>query len=75
MNSQFCPHSDIHVCLPSQFKCSRPSRCIPGILRCNGQNNCGQGEDEKDCRKSSPISLINSKIECFDIYIMHEAVF
>lgn len=42
---------DIHVCLPSQFKCSHPSRCIPGIFRCNGQNNCGQGEDEKDCRE------------------------
>lgn len=42
---------DIHVCLPSQFKCSHPSRCIPGIFRCNGQDNCGEGEDEKDCRE------------------------
>ncbi|CAB1353952.1 unnamed protein product, partial [Coregonus sp. 'balchen'] len=40
---------DIHVCLPSQFKCSHPSRCIPGIFRCNGQDNCGEGEDEMDC--------------------------
>uniref|UniRef100_A0A4W5QI25 LDL receptor related protein 1 n=1 Tax=Hucho hucho TaxID=62062 RepID=A0A4W5QI25_9TELE len=40
---------DIHVCLPSQFKCSHPSHCIPGIFRCNGQDNCGEGEDEKDC--------------------------
>eukprot|EP00063_Salmo_salar_P064297 XP_014039132.1 PREDICTED: low-density lipoprotein receptor-related protein 1-like [Salmo salar] len=40
---------DIHVCLPSQFKCSHPSRCIPGIFRCNGQDNCGEGEDETDC--------------------------
>lgn len=44
-----CP--DIHVCLPSQFKCTHPSRCIPGIFRCNGQDNCGEGEDEKDCRE------------------------
>lgn len=44
---------DIHVCLPSQFKCTHPSRCIPGIFRCNGQDNCGEGEDEKDCRKSN----------------------
>lgn len=43
--------TDIHVCLPSQFKCSHPSRCIPGIFRCNGQDNCGEGEDEKDCRE------------------------
>ncbi|TNM89007.1 hypothetical protein fugu_005261 [Takifugu bimaculatus] len=40
---------DIHVCLPSQFKCTSPSRCIPGIFRCNGQDNCGEGEDEMDC--------------------------
>ncbi|XP_045081182.1 low-density lipoprotein receptor-related protein 1-like [Coregonus clupeaformis] len=40
---------DIHVCLPSQFKCRHPSRCIPGIFRCNGQDNCGEGEDEIDC--------------------------
>uniref|UniRef100_A0A8C7J5Z5 LDL receptor related protein 1 n=1 Tax=Oncorhynchus kisutch TaxID=8019 RepID=A0A8C7J5Z5_ONCKI len=32
-----------------QFKCSHPSRCIPGIFRCNGQDNCGEGEDETDC--------------------------
>lgn len=44
-------NADIHVCLPSQFKCSHPSRCIPGIFRCNGQDNCGEGEDEKDCRE------------------------
>lgn len=43
--------ADIHVCLPSQFKCSHPSRCIPGIFRCNGQDNCGDGEDERDCRE------------------------
>lgn len=45
------PFPDIHVCLPSQFKCTNTNRCIPGIFRCNGQDNCGDGEDEKDCRK------------------------
>ncbi|KAG8452515.1 hypothetical protein GDO86_004341 [Hymenochirus boettgeri] len=40
---------DIHVCLPSQFKCTNTNRCIPGIFRCNGQDNCGDGDDEKDC--------------------------
>lgn len=43
--------TDIHVCLPSQFKCTNTNRCIPGIFRCNGQDNCGDGEDERDCRK------------------------
>uniref|UniRef100_A0A8D2LBK3 Prolow-density lipoprotein receptor-related protein 1 n=1 Tax=Varanus komodoensis TaxID=61221 RepID=A0A8D2LBK3_VARKO len=40
---------EVHVCLPSQFKCTNTNRCIPGIFRCNGQDNCGDGEDEKDC--------------------------
>ncbi|XP_072105063.1 low-density lipoprotein receptor-related protein 1-like [Mobula birostris] len=40
---------EIHVCLPSQFKCSTANRCIPAIFRCNGQDNCGDGEDERDC--------------------------
>lgn len=44
------PTPDIHVCLPSQFKCTNTNRCIPGIFRCNGQDNCGDGEDERDCR-------------------------
>lgn len=44
------PLPDIHVCLPSQFKCTNTNRCIPGIFRCNGQDNCGDGEDERDCR-------------------------
>lgn len=43
--------TDIHVCLPSQFKCTNTNRCIPGIFRCNGQDNCGDGEDERDCRE------------------------
>lgn len=50
--------ADIHVCLPSQFKCSHPSRCIPGIFRCNGQDNCGEGEDEKDCREWRPALVL-----------------
>lgn len=45
------PATDIHVCLPSQFKCTNTNRCIPGIFRCNGQDNCGDGEDERDCRE------------------------
>ena len=51
--------ADIHVCLPSQFKCTHPSRCIPGIFRCNGQDNCGEGEDEKDCREcAAPLTSL-----------------
>ena len=34
------------------FKCTKNKKCIPVNLRCNGQDDCGDEEDEKDCRKS-----------------------
>lgn len=43
---------DTYVCLPGQFKCTKNQKCIPINLRCNGQDNCGDEEDERDCRKS-----------------------
>lgn len=43
---------DTHVCLAGQFKCTKNKKCIPVNLRCNGQDDCGDEEDEKDCRKS-----------------------
>ncbi|EGW13731.1 Low-density lipoprotein receptor-related protein 1B [Cricetulus griseus] len=47
--------SDIktHVCLPGQFKCTKNQKCIPVNLRCNGQDDCGDEEDERDCPENS----------------------
>jgi len=39
------------VCLSGQFKCTKNQKCIPINLRCNGQDDCGDEEDERDCRK------------------------
>uniref|UniRef100_A0A803TYI2 Uncharacterized protein n=1 Tax=Anolis carolinensis TaxID=28377 RepID=A0A803TYI2_ANOCA len=58
------PLTEVHVCLPSQFKCTNTNRCIPGIFRCNGQDNCGDGEDEKDCRKSSEVTCAPNQFQC-----------
>lgn len=63
------PFPDIHVCLPSQFKCTNTNRCIPGIFRCNGQDNCGDGEDEKDCRKWGTIKHVRDE-ECARLGVM-----
>lgn len=43
--------SETYICLSGQFKCTRKQKCIPLNLRCNGQDDCGDGEDETDCRK------------------------
>lgn len=45
------PFADTYICLSGQFKCTRKQKCIPLNLRCNGQDDCGDGEDETDCRK------------------------
>lgn len=44
--------SETYICLSGQFKCTRKQKCIPLNLRCNGQDDCGDGEDETDCRKA-----------------------
>lgn len=45
--------SETYICLSGQFKCTRKQKCIPLNLRCNGQDDCGDGEDETDCRKTA----------------------
>ena len=37
-------------CGPGQFKCS-PFECIDENLKCNGSDNCSNGEDEQNCGK------------------------
>lgn len=48
----FLAFSETYICLSGQFKCTRKQKCIPLNLRCNGQDDCGDGEDETDCRKT-----------------------
>lgn len=36
------------ICAPNEFKC-RNDKCIPRELRCNGNDDCGDGSDELYC--------------------------
>lgn len=42
-------------CTGEQFRCSDTNKCIPMILRCNGNKDCDFGEDESDCERKSEI--------------------
>lgn len=59
-----CPFSPLetYICLASQFKCNRKQKCIPLNLRCNGQDDCGDGEDETDCRESFQFIVLQMSI-------------
>ena len=37
--------------MDSQFKCSSPPVCIPMSHRCNGQIDCADKSDERNCRE------------------------
>ena len=42
---------DATQCQAHQFMCDN-QRCVPLTWKCDHDNDCGDGSDEKDCRKS-----------------------
>ena len=38
-------------CDPSEFMCVGTGICAQKIWRCDGDDDCGNGYDERDCRK------------------------
>ena len=47
-----CPHS--------QFQCTN-SQCIPGVLQCDGVNDCADKTDEANCRKCNVYCYVSSE--------------
>ena len=39
-------------CKLYQFKCKSVNRCISNIQLCDGENDCSDGSDERNCSKS-----------------------
>lgn len=49
-----CPFSTkllFSECSTAQFMCVSDHKCISVALRCNGDANCADSSDEKDCCK------------------------
>jgi len=44
------------VCLANQFMCDNGARCIPLEWQCDGQSECDDGADEKDCETNTCLS-------------------
>ena len=48
------------MCSTSQFEC-RPGICIPQSWTCDGEADCTNGIDEKDC-KDGELTCVKSEI-------------
>ncbi|KAJ8266258.1 hypothetical protein GJAV_G00128370 [Gymnothorax javanicus] len=52
-------------CSRGQFRCHRPSTCIPDWQHCDGHSHCPDGSDESGCPTSGPLSCFNGTL-CSD---------
>ncbi|XP_026840432.1 low-density lipoprotein receptor isoform X5 [Drosophila persimilis] len=50
------------TCRPDQFQCGDRS-CIAGHLNCNGEKDCADGSDERDCGLATPPRECNATTE------------
>lgn len=52
-----------HTCLPDRFRCSN-SKCIPVVLLCDGNDDCGDNSDEN--KRNCPNRCKDGSFQCAD---------
>ena len=72
MANDVCISGDKNMtCNLKDFKCENQTRCIPGNWRCDGQPDCEDASDEKNCDKKIvcdyPSKLCPNTSECMSL--------
>lgn len=51
---------DLGGCRSNEFQCATSKRCISESLKCNQEENCDDGSDEKNCKSVTGLRLFEN---------------
>ncbi|CAH1267767.1 RXFP1 [Branchiostoma lanceolatum] len=64
--SAYDPEAILHcrepsLCPSGEFHCGNLTKCVPQELQCDGQDDCGNNEDEMFCDDNTPAEVFDEK--------------
>lgn len=68
--------SCIFVFTAGEFQCSSTKQCIPNSWRCDGEHDCSDSSDEKNCKNKScePWQFQVKELDCLKIDVEVEDI-
>uniref|UniRef100_A0A8C0SLN4 Sortilin-related receptor n=1 Tax=Canis lupus familiaris TaxID=9615 RepID=A0A8C0SLN4_CANLF len=54
------------LCDRFEFECRQPKKCIPNWKRCDGHQDCQDGQDEANCPTHSTLTCMSREFKCED---------